>query len=48
MTHPGQHSKDEQDPLYQHRQEELAYFLSEGYLNDLAAHHCQLKAKDAL
>ena len=47
MCHPGQRSNDTTDPLNDYRHHELAYFLSDDFLNDLTAHSFQLKRKEA-
>ena len=39
MCHPGKESLDSADPLYRSRPLELAYFMSDAFLNDLKAHY---------
>lgn len=45
MCHPGNASVDKSDPLHLYREQELNYFISEGYLRDLADHSFQLRCK---
>ena len=45
MCHPGESSSDSNDPLYQSRQNELAYFLSEELGDDLKQASCVLARK---
>lgn len=45
MCHPGLNSKDSSDPLFKHRSFELAYLLSDIFLQDLETYHVSLKSK---
>lgn len=48
MCHPGAVSTDKDDPLHAYRSQELAYFLSDDFLNDLEEKDCQLAGKNSL
>lgn len=45
MCHPGLPSEDKHDPLYQYREHELNYFMSNQFLNDLSEQSFHLSSK---
>jgi chitin disaccharide deacetylase len=48
MCHPGMPSTDHRDPLYRSRHHEFHYFMSDDYVQDLAANQTELATQENL